>query len=216
MNETNPHALILPTPAPGPTNSATNALESLRDIKAPVEIPGEWTWLWWTLGVLAAAVLLSALGVWLYRSRQKALYVSPIPAHVRALRRLAEALAFLIGDARAFCVEVSLTVRVYLEEQFKLKAPERTTEEFLHELQSSSLLNETQKKSLAHFLSRCDLVKFARYEPTEAELRDLHDSAVKFIEDTIPAPVLTTPSSPVSSPPAVPMETPSAPPTATA
>ncbi|MCX8107988.1 MAG: hypothetical protein N3G20_04215, partial [Verrucomicrobiae bacterium] len=88
------------------------------------------------------------------------------------------------GQPEPFCVEVSQIVRTYMEQQFNLHAPERTTEEFLAELQDSSLLSLDQKRSLADFLMRCDLVKFARYEPGEPELRDLYDAAVRLIEET--------------------------------
>ena len=110
-----------------------------------------------------------------------------IPAHLRARRALEEALA-LIGQPREFCIVVSDTIRWYLEERFRFRAPERTTEEFLHELQATSLLTTAQKQSLGEFLTRCDLVKFARYEPGEPELRDLHRSAMRLVEETEPRP----------------------------
>jgi hypothetical protein len=47
-----------------------------------------------------------------------------------------------------------------------------------------------QKESLGEFLKRCDLVKFAQYEPREPELLGLHDSAVRLVEQTEPAPVI--------------------------
>jgi hypothetical protein len=37
-------------------------------------------------------------------------------------------------------------------------------------------------------LESCDLVKFARYEPGETELRALHESAVRLIDETEPRP----------------------------
>jgi hypothetical protein len=37
-------------------------------------------------------------------------------------------------------------------------------------------------------LESCDLVKFAKYEPAEAELHGLHTSAVKLVEETEPQP----------------------------
>jgi hypothetical protein len=81
---------------------------------------------------------------------------------------------------------VSDTIRLYLEERFDFRAPERTTEEFLYELQGTNLLTSDQKDSLGGFLQSCDLVKFARYEPGEAELRNLHDSALRLVEETEP------------------------------
>ena len=178
-------ALIIPAPTPSATNSLTNAVD-IRQAKAPVEIPTGWTWLWWTLGILAVAA--AAYLLWRRWGRQQAPPAPPIiiPPHVRARDRLRAALEWL-GQPERFCVLVSDTIRVYLEERFELRAPERTTEEFLGELQGSALLARSQKQSLADFLMRCDLVKFARYQPGEPELRDLYDAAVRLVEETEPS-----------------------------
>src|SRR5207248_420475 len=121
-----------------------------------------------------------AFGVWQYWKdrRSRGSLIPAIPPHVRAKQKLQEALA-LLGQPREFCIMVSDTIRYYLEERFTFRAPERTTEEFLIELQRTNLLTPDQKESLGEFLKRCDLVKFARYEPGEPELRDLHDSALR-------------------------------------
>jgi hypothetical protein len=159
--------------------------DELRDIRPPVEISSFWPWVWWTIAALVAG----ALAFWAWRAwqrRRDRVPVEPvIPAHVRARRKLDEALA-LIGQPREFCILVSDTIRLYLEERFTFRAPERTTEEFLHELQGTELLTRDQKESLGEFLQRCDLVKFARYEPREPELRDLHASALRLVEETEP------------------------------
>jgi hypothetical protein len=165
-----------------PSAAATN---TLRDIKPPVEIPSGWARLAWTAGALALAALL--FWAWKYWQVRRASIppVPVIPPHVRAKQKLQEALA-LIGDPKAFCILVSDTVRWYLEERFDFHAPERTTEEFLYELQGTDLLTRDQKESLSEFLRRCDLVKFARYEPREPELQQLHGSALRLIEETEP------------------------------
>jgi len=51
------------------------------------------------------------------------------------------------------------------------------------------LLTGEQKESLGGFLESCDLVKFAKYEPREPELRELHGSALRLVEETEPRPV---------------------------
>ena len=51
-------------------------------------------------------------------------------------------------------------------------------------MQLSPRLSLRQKESLGEFLERCDLVKFARHEPGEAELRELFDSAMRLVEET--------------------------------
>lgn len=162
----------------------TNAL---RDIKPPVPIASGWEWAWWLgLAILLAGAAYFAWGYWQNR-RNRLPPAVVIPPHIRAKRKLEEALAFL-GQPKEFCILVSDTIRWYLEERFQFRAPERTTEEFLHELGSSSLLDSNQKLSLQGFLEKCDLVKFAKYEPGEPELRDLHASALRLVEETVPAP----------------------------
>ncbi len=161
---------------------AAGSTNDIRGIKPPVEIPYEWLWLWIALAVVLVA---AGVGIWLFMRKKKAMAPAapPVPPHVRAKQKLAEALMF-ISDPNRFCTEVSNTLRVYLEERFSLRAPERTTEEFLVELRSSRHLTVDQKQSLGSFLESCDLVKFARFEPTEATLRQLHDAALRLVVET--------------------------------
>ncbi|HYG21675.1 MAG TPA: hypothetical protein VEH04_02750 [Verrucomicrobiae bacterium] len=165
------------------TNAA--ASNAIRDIKPPVEIPSGWEWLWWTLGAIAVAGIIAWVIWWWRRRQMKPDAVPLVPAHVRARQKLEAALG-LISQPKPFCIAVSDTVRFYLEERFNFHAPERTTEEFLHELSGTNLLLPDQKETLGDFLTRCDLVKFARYEPREAELRELHQSAIRLIDETQP------------------------------
>ncbi|MBU6402728.1 MAG: LPXTG cell wall anchor domain-containing protein [Verrucomicrobia bacterium] len=177
--KTNSAALIVPAP---PATPDTN---DIRGLKPPVPIPAQWAWLWGTLAALA----LAALAGWLWRRRRKrpplAPATPPVPAHVRARQRLHDAYA-LLSEPHRFCFAVSNAIRWYLEERFDFHAPERTTEEFLSELQHSTLLTADQKATLENFLGRCDLVKFARYEPTETELRELHRAALRLVDETEP------------------------------
>ena len=92
----------------------------------------------------------------------------------------------LFDQPKPFCTVVSDAVRLYLEERFGLRAPERTTDEFLGDLSRSAALTQAQKKSLEQFLSSCDMVKFAKYEPQRPELEVLYNSAVRLIEETEP------------------------------
>src|SRR5436190_12279144 len=206
--KTNSSAVIIPAPSPATNAAATNALAAdIRDVKAPVEIPGGWFWLGCAAGALAAALL--SYFAWRYWRRHRARTPAPalvIPPHERARRKLQEALD-LLNQPRLFCTLVSDALRLYLEEAFSLRAPERTTEEFLDELQSSALLSFSQKQLLGDFLMRCDLVKFAREEPTVEQLKELHASALRLIDETSlfvprPMPGTTSGDPPQSQPPA--------------
>jgi hypothetical protein len=170
------------------TNQTTSAVANdIRDIKPPIEIPTGWEWLW-VPAALALIVALFLLWRWWQKRRAQVVFVPPVPAHIRAKQKLQEALA-LISQPKPFVIAVSDAARAYLEERFQFRAPERTTEEFLRELGGTDLLAGEQKESLGGFLESCDLVKFAKYEPGESELRGLHHSAVKLIEETEPKPI---------------------------
>ncbi len=181
-------AIIIPAPSTNSAVTSTNAVlqEGLRDIRDAVPIPPSLLWLWITLAVIGLLIL-----AWLawrkwYRPKPKSPVLPDlVPAYRTALDDLQAALT-LLHDPEPFCTRVSQILRVYLEEQFDFHAPERTTEEFLQELQTSFVLSGGQKTSLEDFLNRCDLVKFARYEPAETELRDLHDAALRLVEETAP------------------------------
>jgi hypothetical protein len=166
--------------------SAASTATDIRDIKPPIEITGGWAWLWWVLIAAAIAVAAGLLWRWLKRRKLNVVLPPPIPAHVRAKQKLQQALA-LITQPKPFVIAVSDTARTYLEERFDFHAPERTTEEFLRELAGTRLLLSDQKDSLGNFLASCDLVKFAKYEPGEKELLELHGSALRLVEETQPA-----------------------------
>ena len=157
----------------------------------------------WTAVILA---LLAALYFgWRWWRKKPALAPPPIPAHVRARRKLEQALA-MISDPKMFSILVSGAIREYLEERFNFHAPDRTTDEFLIELQGSLLLTGAQKGSLGEFLASCDLIKFAKYEPTEMELRGLYQSGLRLVNETEPR------LAPANVPPPVPKLPPGAPP----
>ena len=161
--------------------------QDIRDIKPPIVITSAWEWVWWGLGALAVLALLYLVWRYWQKRRSQIPVEPPVPAHIRAKQKLEEALA-LIAQPKSFCILVSDTIRAYLEEQFNFRAPERTTEEFLYELRATDLLLPEHKESLGKFLESCDLVKFAKYEPGESELRELHGSAVQLVEETEPRP----------------------------
>ena len=162
--------------------SDTNQLDIL-EIKPPLDLEsgdGSST-MWWLLVVLLIAG--AALLFWaLHKPAQPA--AGPKPDEV-AQRKLREAWA-LLGTPILFIEATSDILRVYLEERFDAHAPERTTEEFLSELQSMPQMTGEQKELLAQFLKYCDFPKFARLDPTEEECRQLHTVAVKIVNETAP------------------------------
>ncbi|HEV7924600.1 MAG TPA: hypothetical protein VGR14_04550 [Verrucomicrobiae bacterium] len=176
-------ALIVPAPSAAPSNAAPLTFQEAP--KALIEIPNFWLWVIWCSVIVVLCV--AAWLLWRYWRKKAAAIaaVPPVPPHVRA-RQALEAALTLLSDPKAFSIAVSGAIRSYLEERFEFHAPDRTTEEFLYELQGTNLLTTEQKLSLGDFLANCDLIKFAKYEPTETELRALHAAALKLVNETEP------------------------------
>ncbi len=137
----------------------------------------------WFYGGLAAVAL--AVGVYLLRHR-KALIPPPTPPHeiaYEALRRLVALDLVEKGEIELFFVYLSKILRDYVENRFEVMAPERTTEEFLQEAASHAALGVHQT-SLGRFLSQCDQVKFARFEPDDATIQEAFDVVKQFLAET--------------------------------
>ncbi len=187
VTNTNTSALILPDPN-GSVDMSGEALD-IRDIKGVVDVPSGNEWLFFIFALFGVAIVVF-ISIWIIRrhlakSSEKSVLIPPQPPHILAWNKLQSSLD-LIHDADLFCTDVSLIIRVYLEGRFDLQAPDRTTEEFLFELQTSKYLDDSHKDLLGDFLSECDLVKFAKAEPPENELRRLHEAAGRLVGETQP------------------------------
>jgi hypothetical protein len=178
----------------GPVSLTVSSLMSgkfdpaaIRDIKGPVTIDVSWAW-WWVVAACAggAMAMLGALTLWRQRTRR---LVQPISAHEWALGQLdaleREALPES-GQTHPFWVRLSDIVRQYVERRFDLRAPERTTPEFLHEARSHAALSEEHRTLLAQFLRTADMVKFAGVRPAAADCSSALDMARILVRQTVP------------------------------
>ncbi len=104
-----------------------------------------------------------ALIIWLIRRRRpRDQEVSPYYEARLALREASEFKH--IESVKQYSSALSDAVRVYIEKAFDLPAPERTTEEFLPEIQAHPIFRGELSDRLKDFLSLCDLAKFARQQ----------------------------------------------------
>jgi len=159
----------------------------IADIEGVVNIPAEPSY-WW-IWVLSAAGIIAGVVFWLNRRRQQAKELVRIfkPAHEIAydrLRTLVEQDLVKAGKIKVFYERISDILRHYIEHRFNLRAPERTTEEFLAELTSANVLGKPDQDRLGEFLQHCDLVKFAKYAPTTEQVQKTFDLVKDFIETT--------------------------------
>jgi hypothetical protein len=159
----------------------------IEDIEGVVDMPKAASHWWlWMLGALAIAAV-PAAWFFLRRRRIKELVRIFRPAHELAYARLRALVAENLieqGRISEFYERISGILRHYIEDRFDLRAPERTTEEFLDELRYAQTLAPADKGVLEEFLTHCDLVKFAKHDPTTEQVQRTFDLVKDFIERT--------------------------------
>lgn len=150
-------------------------MEDIRDIKGLVPVPHHWSWL-----LLAIPVI--AILWWLWRRKKPTAAterVAPPTAFEIALAALAR-LREENPPTELFYTRLSDIIRQYIEGQFGLRAPERTTEEFLAE----AALAPSHMNLLEAFLQESDLVKFARLRPGDEDRQRAFAAAETFVRET--------------------------------
>ena len=152
----------------------------LRDIKGSVPLITKSLWLvvLFTLALIAVATWFARTLIWRHQP--------PCLPHEQAMREL-QALADANLAVLPFYTDLSNIVRRYLEARFHIAATGQTTREFLIASKSYSRLEHSDRKSLASFLVAADLVKFARFEPTNNACALAIDEAKLFIKSTAPS-----------------------------
>ena len=165
----------------------------IKDIKPPLAMAPNRAQ---QLLVAGLALLLATAGIcgfifWKKRQGRKRPPPVQLPPEEIALQELDRLLAedlLARGEIKFFHIRISDILRHYIENRFGLKAPERTTEEFLVALSltksSENALLGKHRNLLNDFLTQCDLVKFARHEPTIAESEKTVVICREFIEKT--------------------------------
>ncbi|MGA3171798.1 MAG: DUF4381 family protein [Chthoniobacteraceae bacterium] len=162
--------------------SGASPTPAIRDIRPPLDVFPYPMWMVATAGAVALVLLglVAALVVRAIRNRPKP--PPPTPREI-ALKRLAEAEIDVSRKAPYdFSIQVSDILRQYISAQYHLHAPEQTSPEFLAEAAKSPHFTAADKRLLAEFLERCDLIKFARVDATAEDSRALLDQAVRFVQ----------------------------------
>jgi hypothetical protein len=174
---------------------AVDTTKAIYDIKQPLAVSYtfmDWlrdNWPWVLAGL---AILLALIGLWYYfRKIRKPKpvaekHVPLVPEHIVALQRLAalqDKKLWQQGEVKAFYIELTDIIRVYLEKRYLISAQEQTTEEILAGLQGAKIPSES-RNSLKELLLLADLVKFAKAQPDSMENERSIDEANSFVKNT--------------------------------
>lgn len=169
------------------------SLAKIKDIKPVFDEPFDWRWYlpyaYWSLGILALIIILIIIIVKLSRKQKTIVVQEPvivIPPHIKAL----EALEKIKQDAvwkdnrtKEYYSSIADTVRLYIEERFKINALELTSDEILH-IFKSQVVDTESKNKLHQILTLSDFVKFAKQIPIEAEHTLTLNNAFDFVNGT--------------------------------
>jgi len=145
----------------------------------------------WGAGLVAVLAMVVAATLWVRRrlaarARRLRPPPPPAPAHVIALRRLAELRASDLlerGEMKEYYERLSLALRDFFGARFGFDALDMTTVELRDALGGIGApgLPVAEVEGL---LSGCDLVKFARHRPDGGVARGALDEAVHLVERT--------------------------------
>jgi len=156
--------------------------------------------------VIADCILAVLVLIWIIWLLMRKKPTPPLTPYERALKELAYARGLQnTGQDKIFAVAASDAVRHYLENAYRIPAPERTTDEFLLEASRHTWLKGELTVLLKRFLEYCDLAKFAgqQFGPEERALLmkaagDFVDAAEK---SRRPPPTPASANKPAAAPP---------------
>ena len=159
-----------------------------QDIRPPVDFPFNSAPL--IIALIVFLLLALAWAIWIFirkNKHAKKIIEPPKRPDEIAYERLAKLIRKSLpeqGQVKEYFIEISDILRRYVEGRFKVKAPELTTPEFLEKIKKADQLNSDHKLLLKKFLICCDLVKFAKYGPSEKEIKESEALARRFVDET--------------------------------
>ena len=136
--------------------------------------------------LLLAALVFSVAALTFVYDRLFRKEAPEIPPDALAADRL-KALKLPAGDiikTKDFCFTLSFILKDYLKSRFGMEKLEKTTREFLSELERVSALGPGEREKTGKVLGLCDLVKYSDYTSSDAELPESASLAGDIISKT--------------------------------
>jgi hypothetical protein len=169
------------------------SIAKVKDIKAPFDEPFDWHWYlpyaYWGFAILVGLIILIIVIRKLTKKAPIEIIIDntpKIPAHVSALETLEKIRQEAIwkdNKTKEYYSSIADTVRLYIEERFKINALELTSDEIIKVFKSQVVDSESKGK-LTQILTLSDFVKFAKQIPIEVEHSLTLNNAFDFVNGT--------------------------------
>lgn len=169
---------------------AMDTTKDYNDIKEIIEIEAEkkqdWTWYYVGGGALLLAVLIYLLT---RKKKKKAIEEAaaaqapdPFRDAMENLEQLRQADYPGKGDTKKYYTQLTEIFRTYIEKRKGIHSLQQTTDDLVMQLRSIDL-NKDEYNQLSQALRLSDFVKFAKYEPTDTDNKNVFDTIKKSIEE---------------------------------
>ena len=173
-----------------PTDSS---ITKTKDIKPPFAEAFNWKWyskyFYWGFSLLVIIILIVLITIYFTKKNKIVVLKSEkpkIPAHIIALQSLEKIKNEQIWKeekTKEYYSSISDTIRLYIEERFKVNALESTTAEIMKAFRSQ-VVDKESKDKLQQLLMLSDLVKFAKQFPIISEHTFTLQNAFDFVNET--------------------------------
>lgn len=144
---------------------------------------------WAGMLIAFVAIVLLALRWWKRWRKKRSLFGkvvepdSPYVAALKELEKIRNQKLWQNNQMKLYYTRITDVLREYIEARFGLQAMEKTSAEILKELQPEGI-EKSEYDSLKELLEVADLVKFAKYVPSELENENAIPRAIRFISST--------------------------------
>jgi len=173
-----------------PTDSS---ITKTKDIKPPFTEAFNWKWyskyFYWGFSLLVIIILIILITIYFTKKNKIVVLKTEkpkIPAHIIALQSLEKIKNEQIWKeekTKEYYSSISDTIRLYIEERFKVNALESTTAEIMKAFRSQ-VVDKESKDKLQQLLMLSDLVKFAKQFPIISEHTFTLQNAFDFVNET--------------------------------
>lgn len=148
----------------------------------------------WVAGISAGILAFGLIGFFIVRNRPKVSAQPPPPPprspHVVALEELNAIVDDQLvekGLAMEFAVRLSEALREYFGAVYLVDTIQMTTTEIVRHLRGENLPAQVDLRMVGRVLYRCDLIKFAKYEPHQTETEAALKHAFDIVHKTMAA-----------------------------
>ena len=144
---------------------------------------------WGGMLIAFVAIVLLVLRWWKRWRKKRSLFGkvvepdSPYIAALKELEKIRNQKLWQNNQMKLFYTRITDVLREYIEARFGLQAMEKTSAEIIKELQPEGI-EKSEYDSLKELLEVADLVKFAKYVPSELENENAIPRAIRFISST--------------------------------